>query len=79
MSKLWFWVVALLCAAAMALSLVWMAWPRALIPEPDHRAEYLLADRGGRLALVPAQGGEPVAVYQIYTRLLPEEIGRAHV
>lgn len=36
-------------------------------------AQYLLKDNGGRLALYTADGAGPLAQYDVYTRLLPEE------
>ena len=36
-------------------------------------AGYLLRDNGGRLALYTADGAGPLAEYDIYTRLLPEQ------
>lgn len=41
-------------------------------PSPAPPA-YLLKDHGGRLALYAADGSGPLAEYEIYTRLLPEQ------
>ena len=40
---------------------------------PEEPAGYLLMDNGGRLALYAADGTGPLAEYDIYTRLLPEQ------
>lgn len=78
MRKQWFWALAALCAAALAVSVVWMAGP-ALPKEPaegsssGQSAPYLLRDNGGRIALFRPGEEEPVEVYEIYTHLLPQE------
>ena len=59
--------LAVLCIAAAAL---WLALgSRPQISQPA----YLLKDHGGRLALYAADGTGPLAEYDIYTRLLPEQ------
>ena len=73
MNKRWFIVLLVLCAAALALSILWMVRPQAIEPQPPASAPvYLLKDCGGRLALYPAGQDHPIAVYDVYTRLLPE-------
>lgn len=72
MSKQWFLVLALLCTIALALSIFWMVWPQYLEPPVSSSAPYLLMDDGGKLALFPAGSKTPVAIYDVYTRLLPE-------
>ena len=75
MKKRWFWfsMLTLLCTAALALSLVWMFRPEQAVPQQrSSTAEYQLTDLGGRVALVRTDSGRAVAVYDIYTRLLPE-------
>lgn len=78
MRKQWFWALAALCAAALAVSIVWMAGP-ALPQEPaestsfGQSAPYLLRDDGGRIALFRPGEEEPVEVYDLYTHLLPQE------
>ncbi len=59
--------LAALCIAGAA---VWLALAQRPQPAP---AAYLLRDDGGRLALYAADGTGPLAEYDIYTRLLPEE------
>ena len=74
MSKAWFLLLALLCAAALTLSVWWMLRPARFEPgRPQSAALYLLRDSGGRLALCQEGSGEPIALYDVYTRLLPEE------
>lgn len=68
----WRWYFTLLGALAVlciAAASVWFAvgQPKAAGPA------YLLRDEGGRLALYSADGGEALARYDIYTRLLPEQ------
>lgn len=78
MRKQWFWALAALCAAALAISIAWMADP-TLPREPagslssGQSAPYLLRDDGGRIALFRPDEEEPVQVYDIYTHLLPQE------
>lgn len=72
MSKQWLFVLALLCAIALALSICWMVWPQHVEPPASSSVPYFLMDNGGKLALFPAGSQSPVAVYDIYTRLLPE-------
>lgn len=60
--------LALLCIMAAA---VWFALEARRPPEEP--AGYLLMDNGGRLALYAADGTGPLAEYDIYTRLLPEQ------
>lgn len=59
--------LALLCVVAGAL---WFALGSR--PQQQQSAGYLLKDNGGRLALYTADGAGPLAEYDIYTRLLPE-------
>lgn len=78
MRKQWFWALAALCAAALAVSIVWMAGPAlsgnpAGSEAPGQTAPYLLRDEGGRIALFRPGEQEPVQVYEIYTHLLPQE------
>lgn len=58
--------LAVLCIAAAAL---WFATSA----RPDTPPGYLLKDNGGHLALYAADGAGPLAEYDIYTRLLPEQ------
>lgn len=58
--------LAAVCIAACAL---WFALGQPEQPGPA----WLLKDNGGRLALYSADGSGPLAQYDIYTRLLPEE------
>lgn len=74
MKNVWFLVLALLCAAALALSVFWMLRPEKVVPpQSSSMPQYLLKDSGGKLALFYAGTNDPVAVYDVYTRLLPEE------
>ena len=59
--------LALLCVVAGAL---WFAL--GIRPQPQQNTGYLLKDNGGHLALYTADGTGPLAEYDIYTRLLPE-------
>ncbi len=59
--------LALLCIVACAL---WFALGSR--PQAQQSAGYLLKDNGGHLALYAADGSGPLAEYDIYTRLLPE-------
>lgn len=59
--------LALLCVVAGAL---WFALGSR--PQPQQNTGYLLKDNGGHLALYTANGTGPLAEYDIYTRLLPE-------
>ena len=78
MRKQWFWALAALCAAALAVSIVWMAGP-ALPREPagslsaGQVAPYLLREDAGLIALFRPGQEEPVRVYELYTHLLPQE------
>ena len=60
--------LALLCIVAAA---VWFGLG-ARRP-PGGPAGYLVVGNGGRLALYAADGTGPLAEYDIYTRLLPEQ------
>lgn len=59
--------LALLCVVAGAL---WFALGSR--PQPQQNTGYLLKDNGGHLALYTSDGTGPLAEYDIYTRLLPE-------
>ena len=59
--------LALLCIVAAAVGFALSGQER---PRPSG---YLLRDNGGRLALYAADGSGPLAEYDIYTRLLPEQ------
>ena len=74
--KRWFWLLAILCAGALAVSLFWMTKPLFLKEKGDAQAgqpaPYLLRDSGGRIALYRQGEEEPVQVYDLYTHLLPQ-------
>lgn len=76
MSKRWFWVLAALCALALAAALLWMLAPRTVEP-PEREPLYILRDLNGRVARYePEQDTAlpPAQVYEgVYTHLLPEE------
>lgn len=72
MTKLWVSLLALLCAASLALSLFWMVRPARPAGDAASAAPYLLRDYGGKLAVFAPGGSEPLRVYEVYTRLLPE-------
>lgn len=77
MRKQWFWALAALCAAALAISIFWMAGPalglhRQEPPTAEADIPYLLRDNGGRIALYRQGETEPVKVYELYTHLLPQ-------
>lgn len=59
--------IALLCAVAIC---VWLA--QRPVTEPT-QPTYLLKDNAGQLALYTGEGEGPLAEYDIYTRLLPEQ------
>lgn len=57
---------------ALGVSIVFLLLPDLLQPQPP-AAAYYLRDYQGRVAVYPASGGDaPLEVYEIYTRLLPE-------
>ena len=77
MRKQWFWALAALCAAALAVSIFWMAGPALGLrgqdqPPVGSDAAYLLRDDGGRIALYRQGEAEPVKVCELYTHLLPQ-------
>lgn len=72
MTKLWVALLAVLCAAGLALSLFWMTRPAAPAPDSTLAAPYILKDHGGKLAVFAPEGSEPLQVYDVYTHLLPE-------
>ena len=67
--SVWLAVLGALAALGIGVSAALMLAP---FPAPAAPA-YLLKDHGGKLALYAADGGEPLAEYDIYTRLLPEQ------
>ncbi len=74
MSKTWFWALCALCAAALLISLMWLFAPQTVLPA-DPPPAYTLRDEGGRVAVYTGEASAPdapLAVYDIYTRLLPE-------
>ena len=73
MTRLWAGALAALCLAALAASLFWMGPGAAGAQNAQAVPESwgVLRDFGGRLALFAPGGGEPLEVYEIYTRLLP--------
>ena len=76
MSKRWFWVLAALCALALALALLWMLAPRSVEPAP-RQPLYILRDVNGRVARYePDQdtAQPPAEVYAgVYSNQLPEQ------
>lgn len=76
MQKLWFGILALLSAAALIVSLLWIFYSGSSRTDPAPPA-YLLRDNGGKLALYSGNGEELLEEYDIYTRLLPQDDGLA--
>ncbi|OUN15905.1 hypothetical protein B5G38_08415 [Gemmiger sp. An87] len=74
MPKVWIYLLALLCALGLAVSVAVFAL-RPFESEPS-TSSYTLRDWHGKLALfAPGETGEedqPVEVYEVYTHLLPE-------
>ena len=74
MPKVWIYLLALLCALGLAVSVAVFAL-RPFESEPS-ASSYTLRDWHGKLALfAPGKTGEedqPVEVYEVYTHLLPE-------
>lgn len=68
---------ALYLALLGALAAVCIGVGAAMMLSPAESEEqapaYLLKDHAGRLALYAADGAGPLAEYDIYTRLLPEQ------
>lgn len=67
-------LLAALCLVSLALSL-WAFTRPAPLPDDSSQPLYILADQEGRLAVYGPEGpeaGQPIRVYEIYTRLLPE-------
>lgn len=68
-SRLYFSILGALAVLCIAAAAVWFA----LSAREQTAPAYLLRDSGGRLALYAADGSGPLAEYDIYTRLLPEQ------
>lgn len=76
-TRLWFGFFCVLCAAALALSLVKLTAPWLLPGSslPPGTAGWLVQDKGGRVAVyaIDADGTQvEQEVYDIYVNLLPE-------
>ena len=80
-ARLWFALFALLCLAAIALSVLRMAAPAAFPRSPERSAAvqtgYLVRDEGGHVAVYVlgehGEAGNPAAVLEdVYVNLLPE-------
>ncbi len=67
--RLYYALLAGLAALCVAAACVWFLLGQQPRAEPP---AYLLKDNGGKLALYNADGTGPLAEYDIYTRLLPE-------
>lgn len=59
---------------ALGVSIVFLLLPDSLQPQPPE-ATYYLRDYHGRVAVYAAGGdaAQPLEIYDIYTRLLPEQ------
>lgn len=70
--KRWFILLLPVCLLALGVSLWFLLRPAPASETPVPL--YVLADDGGRVAVYGPEGseGEPVRVYEIHTRLLPE-------
>ncbi len=67
-------LLAALCLVSLALSL-WAFTRPAPLADSSGQPLYILADSDGQLAVYGPEGpeaGQPIRVYNIYTRLLPE-------
>ena len=65
----YFTLLGALAALCVTAAVLWFALGQPGQEQPA----WLLKDSGGRLALYGADGSGPLARYDIYTRLLPEE------
>lgn len=63
-------LVGVLALLAVVLGVLWLTRPGA---KSTRTAQYLLKDHAGHVALYSPDGAGPLAEYQIYTRLLPEQ------
>lgn len=68
-ARLYFSLLGALAVLCIAAAAVWFA----LGSREDAAPVYLLRDTGGHLALYAADGTGPLAEYDIYTHLLPEQ------
>lgn len=70
--KRWFMLLLPVCLLALGVSLWFLLRPAPASETPAPL--YVLADEGGRVAVYGPEetAGEPVRVYEIHTRLLPE-------
>ena len=68
-TRLYYTVLGVLAVLCIAAAVIWFAVDSKVTPGPA----YLLRDNGGHLALYAADGTGPLAEYDIYTRLLPEQ------
>lgn len=66
------WMAVLGAAAALCIGLS-AAWMVDAASEPSPAPAYLLKDHAGKLALYDGSGTGPLAEYDVYTRLLPEQ------
>ena len=70
--RAYFVVLGSLAVLALVLGMVWfLVGPRS--GDASGKALYLLRDHAGQVALYAPDGSGPLAEYQIYTRLLPEQ------
>ena len=70
--KRWFLLLLPVCVLAVGVSIWFLLHPAPAPETPDPL--YVLADKGGRLAVYKKESSaeNPVCVYEIHTRLLPE-------
>lgn len=72
MKKIFFGICTLFCTALIAISIITMKnTPQQQANTPAETA-YIVKEYGGKVAVFSPDETEPVAVYEVYVHLLPE-------
>ena len=72
MRKLFLSFCTIFCAALVAISIILMSRvPRESV-DNDIQPTYIVKEYGGKIAVFVPQDDEPLAVYEVYVHLLPE-------
>ena len=72
MKKVFFLFCTIFCTALIAVSIYQMKTvPEKPIDTP-HEISYIVREHGGKIAVFIPEEAEPLAVYEVYVHLLPE-------
>lgn len=72
MKKIFLAVCTIFCAALIIISIHSMSTPQQIPTDTYTQVTYIIKEYGGKVAVFAPEETQPLAVYEIYVHLLPE-------